>query len=126
MERSTHLVPDRATRTGSEAPLPLNGGRRGWLRRLGGRIIARELTSATQAIVRREKYASALIMSLRIARELEGPMRDLQRHISMLDRLALQEPEISHVAAGLRQDRGEILRAIERLGAIEPPAGAGV
>lgn len=98
-------------------------GRRGWLSKLGGDIVERKLDAATQRLVRQEKFASALIISARIARELKQPLDDLEWHIAMLEQLVEREPEIRQVLAGLRQDRQAIVSAVQRLGAIKPPTG---
>jgi hypothetical protein len=71
------------------------------------------LDAALQGLVRREKYASARIVSFRIARELEQPLHSLDRHTAMLDRF--EEREIRQVAAELRRDRQAILSALQRL-----------
>ncbi len=97
--------------------------RAGWFRRLGNDVVERKLDTAMERLVRQEKYTSAVMVSFRIARELEGPLRSLEQHIAELDRLAGWQPEILQVVASLRQDRDAVLRAIQRLAQIEPPVG---
>ena len=113
---------DRCTTPRPGARSPSDRDRRGWLRRLGNNVVERNLDTATQGLVRQEKYASVLVVSFRIARELEEPLCNLERSIAMLDRLAEREPGIRQVADSLRRDRQAILNILERLGEIAPPA----
>lgn len=114
---------DRCARPRAGSRSSPAGEHRGWLGRLGSNVVERKLDPALQGLVRHEKYASALIISLRIARELEAPLGNLERRIAALDRLAEREPEIRRLAAGLRRDRRAILRVIDRLARLQPPSG---
>lgn len=89
---------------------------RGWFRQLGRDIVDRKLEHAIQRLVRREKYASARIVSLRVTRELEGPLRNLEIHIAALERVGEGDPEVRELVAALRRDRRAVIAAIERLG----------
>ena len=113
-----HATPRAGARSPSDSDRP------GWLRRIGSHLVERKLDTAMQGLVRQEKYASALIVSFRIARELDEPLRNLGRHIATLERLAQlaqEEPEFRQVLAGLRRDRQAILSAVRRLAEIQPP-----
>lgn len=112
-------VDPRGTRCHERSPSNHHG--RAWLRRAGQHLVERKLDAAMEALVRQEKYSSALIMSLRIFHDLEKPLRDLERHIDDLERLAAREPEVSRLVSSLRRDRRAILRAIRRLRRLEPP-----
>lgn len=114
---------DRYTTTRAGAPSPSDREYRGWLRRLSRNLVQRKLDSAMLQFVRLEKYSSALIVSMRIAMELEEPLRDLGRQIALLDRYAERDPEIRRLAANLRRDREAILSSVQHLAEIEPPTG---
>ncbi len=124
MKQLTFRPADRSPASEGRARSSSSEGRLGWVRRFGQDVVDRKLDSATRGLVRREKYSSAMIVAFRIARELEGPLRELDRHIARLDRWAEREPAIRRVVESLRQDRKAIVNAIRRLREIEPPEGA--
>ncbi|NIM61098.1 MAG: hypothetical protein GTN89_09925 [Acidobacteria bacterium] len=90
---------------------------------MGADILERKLDAATERLVRREKYASAVIVAARIARDLEQPLANLEWRIAKLEELAEREPEVRRIVIGLRRDRQAIKDAVRSLRSIEPPTG---
>ncbi len=109
----------------SPYPSSAHTDHRGRVRRFGKDIVDRKLDMAIQRLVRHEKYASALMVSFRIVHELKEPLRNLDRHIAMVESLDFRDERVQSLAVQLRRNRPAIMNAIQRLGGIEDPLEAG-
>lgn len=119
--RLAHLV-ERLERGEHALPAaPLHDDELGWLEGRFARM-AESLHVTTRRMVRAEKQASASAVVFRIVRELEAPLRSMDRHTAYLEGLSANDPELRRVEEEIREDRRHVLDALRRLVEIEETA----
>ncbi len=118
---ATHMSAVETGNFRSPVTEPGSGGNElEWLGRRFTRM-GTNLRDTVTKLVRAEKYATLTMVVLRLAHELEEPIRNLERYTASLDRTAEKIPALKEAAAAIREEKTKVVAVIQRLRAIEPP-----
>ncbi len=91
----------------------------GWLARRFS-LMGLRLQRTVRQLVRSEKYASAVAVAYRAARESASPLNDLNKHINRLDELAPDDSAVMRITRSLKKDYRRLIEVLVRLQTIEP------